>query len=350
MPRRKRFRCLVTEFQSIAVYTFAMKVKDAVFVHYVAARGVSEEEGAVQRLLVTRRVNAIRDFVLRGNGFFNTFILNWTHSSAVPSLDRAAREISVPLVAQAAQVIDGQHRLAGLEKAMLDDPEVGEREILVSMTLELTTKEAAQIFLNINTEQKPVPKSLIYDLFGETDDDPNHLINRANDIAIELNENEDSPYYSLIKFPGMTKGVGAIDLSTVISTLKPHLSSGGAFAKYNLHSFKYQKSVLLNLFIAIKSFYDNQGLWENKGKNPFLRAAGFAGAIDFLVESLLPKCAADKKFSVNAIKGYIRLDRAGVLLMEDIRQLDGKTARRTIKENLEAHIRDQTPGQDEYEF
>ncbi|WP_088501663.1 DGQHR domain-containing protein [Burkholderia ubonensis] len=350
MARTKKYPCIITKFQGINVATFAMKVKDAVFIHYVAARGVSDEEGAVQRLLVTRRVNSIRDFVKQGNGFFNTFILNWTDQEFKPSISRGTREIQIPLVARAAQVIDGQHRLAGLERAMTDDPAVGETEILVSLTLNLTTAEAAKIFLNINTEQKPVPKSLIYDLFGEVDADPNHLINRANDIASELADNTDSPYYSLIKFPGAVRGGGAIDLSTVVSSLKPHLSNGGAFSKYNLNSLQYQKTVLLNFFLSIKSFYDDQGLWENKAKNPFLRAAGFAGAVDFMTESLLGKCAEVKNFSVEKMCEFIRLDKSGLLLMEDVRQLDGKTARRTIKDHLEAYLRDQTPNQEEYEF
>ncbi len=347
MARTKKYSCLITKFQGISVATFAMKVKDAVFIHYVAARGASEEEGAVQRLLVTRRVNSIRDFVKQGNGFFNTFILNWTDQNFKPSISKTSREIILPIVARAAQVIDGQHRLAGLERAMNDDASIGETEILVSLTLDLTTAQAAQIFLNINTEQKPVPKSLIYDLFGEVDADPNHLINRANDIALELNENHDSPYYSLIKFPG---GSGAIDLSTIVSSLKPHLSASGAFSKYNLNSLQYQKNTILNFFESLKYFYDNQGIWENKSKNPFLRAAGFAGAVDFLTESLLAKCAAERNFSTEKMREFIRLDKSGLLLMDDVRQLDGKTARRTAKDHLEAYLRDQTPTQDEYEF
>ncbi|MBL1917816.1 DGQHR domain-containing protein, partial [Klebsiella pneumoniae] len=84
------------------------------------------------------------------------------------------------------QVIDGQHRLAGLEEAMEEDPKVGEMDILVTLCESLTTPQAAKIFLNINTEQKPVPKSLIYDLFGELEDDETHAINRITDIAREL--------------------------------------------------------------------------------------------------------------------------------------------------------------------
>jgi DNA sulfur modification protein DndB len=348
--KSRNYPCIISKFQGITVYTFAMKVKDAVFMHYVAARGVQEEEGAVQRLLVSRRVNAIRDFCLKGNGFFNTFILNWTNEDGKPKYDKTERKIDLPLLARSAQVIDGQHRLAGLERAMLMDDTVGEQEILVSLALNLTTPQAASIFLNINTEQKPVPKSLVYDLFGEVDSDPNHLINRAGDLASELNENTDSPYYQLVKFPGVSKGAAAIDLSTIVSALKPHLSTDGAFSKVNLKSLQYQKTAILNFFIAIKSYYDDQGLWENKGKNPFLRAASFSGAIDFFSETLLPSCAASKNFSVEKMRELLRLDKSGLLLMDDVKQLDGKTARKVAKDHLEGFLRDKTPSQEEYEF
>lgn len=75
----------------------------------------------------------------------------------------------------------------------------------------MVTKDAALIFLNINSEQKPVPKSLIYDLYGIVEDDKEHAISRAKDIANELNENEDSPYYNAIKFPGAPRGAGFIN-------------------------------------------------------------------------------------------------------------------------------------------
>ena len=344
------YPCVVSQFQGITVYTFAMKVKDAVFMHYVAARGVQDEEGSVQRLLVSRRVNAIRDFCLKGNGFFNTFILNWTNDDNIPKYGKAERKIDLPLVARSAQVIDGQHRLAGLERAMLLDASVGEQEILVSLALNLTTAQAASIFLNINTEQKPVPKSLVYDLFGEVESDPNHLINRAGDLASELNDNPESPYYQLVKFPGVSKGAAAIDLSTIVSVLKPHLAADGAFSKINLKSLQYQKSALVNFFLAIKSYYDDQGLWENKGKNPFLRAASFSGAIDFLAETMLPACASAKNFSVDRMRESLRLDKSGLLLMDDVKQLDGKTARKVARDHLEGYLRDKTPSQEEYEF
>ena len=113
--------------------------------------------------------------------------------------------------------------MVGIEEAVKVDDRIGEKKILVSLTIGLTTREAALIFLNINSEQKPVPKSLIYDLFGEVQDNEDHAINRANDIATELHENEDSPYYGAIKYPGKPRGMGIIDLASVISSFKRHL-------------------------------------------------------------------------------------------------------------------------------
>ena len=219
--------------------------------------------------------------------FFNTFILNWTDDKFIPKYQSGS--LSIPIVASAAQVIDGQHRLVGLEEAIKEDDKIGNKEILVSLTIGLTTKKAALIFLNINSEQKPVPKSLIYDLYGEVQDDEDHAINRANDIASELNENADSPYYGSIKYPGKPRGVGIIDLASVISGLKKHLEPGGTFNSYNLKNLQNQKTIILNYFNALKYFYDKKGLWEKKNSNPFLASAGFIGAIEALVSSFLPK-------------------------------------------------------------
>ena len=157
--------CLKTNFGSIPVYTFQMKVKDIVFISYVAIRGVDDEEGAVQRVLSKRRISEISNFILEGNMFFNTFILNWTEKELIPTYTNGS--ISVPISHASAQMIDGQHRLAGLQDAMDKDPNIGDREILVSLCINLTTSQAATIFLNINSKQVQVPRSLIYDLFGE---------------------------------------------------------------------------------------------------------------------------------------------------------------------------------------
>ena len=92
--------------------------------------------------------------------FVNTFVINWNDSNYRPEIEDD--EIKIPLVDSVAQLLDGQHRLEGLKEAMKLEKNIGEKQILVSMVIGLGTKEAAKIFININSEQKPVPKSLIF--------------------------------------------------------------------------------------------------------------------------------------------------------------------------------------------
>ncbi len=333
-----KYNVLLTKFGEIPAYTFTIKVKDLLKIYYVAVRGVDREAGAVQRILSKSRINSIRDYILDGNTFFNSFILNWTDENFKPKIKE--NELTLTLVPSSAQVIDGQHRLAGLEAAFSLDgsEEVGEQELIVTLCLGLTTKQAAEIFLNINTEQKPVPKSLMFDLFGEVVSDEEHCINRATDIAKYLNEEKDSPLYKLIKFPGSPRGVGRIELSTFVSAFKDSFKKDGKFYTYKIQSFDAQKAVIFNYFQAIKNYYSEHKLWDVPTKNPFLKAVGFNGAVDFLLETLIGKCAERKSFKVDVIMDIINFKSSDPLLMEDVKGLDGKTSRKKIKEALERNL------------
>jgi DGQHR domain-containing protein len=344
----RRIRCLKTTFSGLPVYTFPMKVNDLVFISYVAVRGKDDEQGAVQRVLSRRRVGSIRDFVLGGNMFFNSFILNWTDTNFKPTF--ADDHITIGISGAAAQMIDGQHRLAGLQAATEQNAKIGNNEVLVSLCIGLTTNQAATIFLNINSEQRPVPKSLIYDLFGEVTDDADHSINRAKDISEELNDNPESPFYRAIKFPGNPRGVGILDLSAVVSGLKRHLGPDGAFASVNLRSLNYQRQAVMNYFAAIRSFYEPQGIWTSRVKNPFFKSAGFYGAVDYLTSTLLMKCAEANSFSEKSFRNLLRLDSGDLLIHDDIKNLDGKTARKRIADYLKSHLISELPRQEEYEF
>ena len=322
-------------FASIDTYTFTMKVKDILAIYYVAVRGKDLEQGSVQRVLSRNRIFEIRDYVLAGNSFFNSFILNWTDHNYLPKINTTDLTLSLNLVPSSAQVIDGQHRLEGLKSAFEVDSDIGETNIVVTLCIGLTTKEAAQIFLNINTEQKPVPKSLMYDLFGEVINDDEHSINRATDIARELNDDVGSPLYKLIKFPGAPRGVGVIELSTFVSALQDSLKKDGVFNQYKINEFSTQRKVIFNYFTAIKNAYSDKNIWHLSTKNPFLKASGFNGAMDFLIEILIRTCADKKSFSIETIEKIINLDSNNLLLVDDIKGLDGKTARKTVKKHLE---------------
>jgi DGQHR domain-containing protein len=340
--------CLSIKLGEIDAFVFMMKVKDLEYIHYVARRGQNNEEGAVQRVLSTIRLKSIENYVLNGNIFYTPFFLNWTNSEEqIAVLDGC---INIPLVAGSAQILDGQHRVAGLQLASNRDATIGERNVLIILTNGLETVKAAEIFLNINTEQRPVQKSLIYDLFGLINqNDPDMPIVRANDIVSCLNETKNSPYYNLIKLPGTKRGIGCIDMSTVVSSLKDRVNKDGVFIKHKLESLEAQKNTILNFFLGLKYWYDQDSLWTNKSKNPFLTNAGFIAAIDILCNIIIPKCASMKSFQVETIYRILNLNDY-LLTRESIKNQEGKTQRKIIYEYLESSINKELPGEDGYTF
>ena len=348
MAKKINPKSLKTKFGNLTVYTQTMKVRDVLTIYYVAVRGKDEEAGAVQRVLNKQRISSIKKYLLDGNIFYSTFILNWTDTKFKPLFNNGI--LTIPIIPSAAQAIDGQHRLVGLEEAVKENDSIGDKEILVSLCINLTTKEAAKIFININSEQRPVPKSLIYDLFGEIESSANHSINRANDIADDLTDNSDSPYYGCIKYPGKPRGMGIIDLSTVVDSMKKHLEADGVFASHKLTNLQNQKNVIINYFTALKFYYDRENLWFEKSKNPFLTNAGFHGAVEHLVKNLLIKCAEKKSFRVGDFKSLLDLPKGELLLRSDLKNLEGKSQRKAVVEFLQDNYLKSLPDQEEYEF
>lgn len=335
-----------TDLGDVKAYIFIAKVKDILPIYYVAVRGRDDVEGAVQRVLNRRRINSIKDFVLDGNMFFNTFILNWTDENYALLVDQ--NTIKIPMVNGGAQVIDGQHRLEGLKKAIEEKEDIGEEPIIIIMTEKMSTKAAAKIFLNINTEQKPVPKSLVYDLFGEVKDKNSYIV-RATDIATELNDNPDSPYYQCIKKPGSAQGVGKVDLSTIVNALKGYTGDEGVFQQYHFDDYEVQYKIITNFFSVIKKYYSKEGCWL-KNSNPFMSNAGFYAGIKFLCEDLIDKCVERKSFEQATISSLIDLDEVGLLYREDIKNMQGKEQRNEIYRYLKNSLLREVPEQNEYKF
>ena len=336
------------DMEGIKIYTFPMKVKDLVKISYVAVRGRDNEEGAVQRVLNKKRISSIKQYVLDGNMFINTFVINWNDTNYIPKIDDG--KIEIPLIDSVAQLIDGQHRLEGMKEAIKIDESINEKMLLVSMVIGLGTKEAAKIFININSEQKPVPKSLIFDLYGVTEDDKNFAITRSDDIAKELNENVDSPYYNLIKYPGNPRGKGKIDLSTVVTVLKKYVDIDGKFAENNIRDLNFQSQIIINYFSALRYHWDQDDIWGNASQNVFFKASGFVAALEFFFEYVFSKCVEKKSFKQEYLISLFDFSETTLITNNDIKGSDGKSARKLIMDNLKDGLKTEAPKESEYEY
>lgn len=299
-------------------------------ISYAAVRGQSLEEGAIQRVLNQSRIGGIRDFTLAGGDYPNAIVLNWVNDNN--PLIRTSGKLSFDDERDSAQIIDGQHRVAGIKAAIEERSELGNLELPVVIYEKLSTKECADIFLAINTEQKPAPRSLVFDLYGIASED---LVDpaavRARDIAIFLNEESDSPYYNEIKFPNLKTRKGGIALSTAVSAIKPLVEEKGGFEQIDIHELESQRQIVMNLFRVLQQKYGDQ--WEVK-TNAFMYAAGFMGALEFLRLKLIPYCNLQGSFEIETISKAIDLSGRALILQETIKGLGGASATKEVYERL----------------
>lgn len=298
-------------------------------ISYAAVRGQSSEEGAIQRVLNTSRIAGIKDFTLAGGDYPNAIVLNWVNDTN--QLVRASGKISFTIERDSAQIIDGQHRVAGIQAAIEVRPEIGNLDIPVVIYEKLTTKECADIFLAINTEQKPAPRSLVFDLYGIASEDlvdPSAV--RARDIAMYLNEEPGSPYFDEIKLPGSKTRKGGIALSTAVTAIKPLVEEKGGFEQIDVHELESQRKIIMNLFVALKQKYGNG--WDDK-TNALMYAAGFMGALEFLRLKLIPYCNTVGSFEVSTIAESLNLT-GQTFRREEIKGLGGASATKEVYERF----------------
>jgi DNA sulfur modification protein DndB len=324
----------------------SLQAADLAEISYVSVRGRDTEEGAVQRILNPLRISSLRDYALAGGDYSASIILNWVNKNEAPIYDGST--VKLPIVTKAAQIIDGQHRVEGLREALKMDPSVGAIDIPVAIYSFLETQACADIFLAINNEQKPVPKSLVIDLYGvasQTIVDPAHL--RARDIATFLNTDEDSPYLNLIRFPGAARSQIGVDLSTVTSTIKPLVEEKGALDAVGITEFETQKRVLINYLSVLKLWYG--AAWGNKD-NVFLSAAGFIGAIDFFRNKLISYCNVNRNYKLDFMAAAMKLDPEHILKRSDVKGLQGRNAARQVTESLTARFGPAAQAQGDIEF
>lgn len=166
---------------------------DALSATYVPGTQAYELDGT-QRLPQPKRLEPIADFINRADAAFpNAIILAANYrkedglleDSSNPddlgdgdgeqlpeSVDRRwvvtedneeQFTLTIPTADKLAAIIDGQHRLFAFTRAMADRREMS---LICSVFLDLPKPFQAQLFATINSTQKPVDKSLTFELFG----------------------------------------------------------------------------------------------------------------------------------------------------------------------------------------
>ena len=304
----------------------SLPAKILINISYAAQRGLSQESGAVQRLLNPDRISKIKKFTIENGNYPGSFVLNWVHTNNM--LEKQDGYLIFKNLVKSAQIIDGQHRVAGIRAAIEESAMIGDMQLPVVIYENLTTRECADIFLSINTEQKPVPRSLVFDLYGIASEpvvDPAAV--RARDIAMYLKDEHGSPYFSNIKVPGDAKRKGGIALSTAVTALKPLVEEKGSFEQLDITELETQKTIVFNFFTALQLKYGD--MWDSKD-NAFQYASGFMGAIDFFRQKIINYCDSKNSFRPEVITEVLNIHHDNLILQDHVKGLGGKDAPRTI--------------------
>jgi len=124
-------------------------------------------------------------------------------------------------------IIDGQHRIKGLENA---NPNVRDNyDVLVSFIAGFDRAVVAKIFYTVNYTQKPVNKSLLYHLMGEF----SHNLDKRtflHEVVRVLNEVTSSALYKRVKM------LGTVDSTATVETQKKMTISQAFLIDYLVRS------------------------------------------------------------------------------------------------------------------
>ncbi len=167
------------------------------------------------------------------------------------------KKLIIPSNKKLASIIDGQHRLFAFKDA---NPEAKKMQLACSIYLDLPNALQAFLFATINSNQKPVDKSLAYEQFGFDieKEDPKSWPPDKLAIALykRLNSQEDSPFYEHIKIAPQVDDYlkerlknqkWLISTATIVDGIIRLISTNPKFDKYQLQKLvpKERKRTIL---------------------------------------------------------------------------------------------------------
>ncbi len=262
----------------------------------------------------------------------NSILLNVRNSNALKYKDdHLIIEDNEPL-----WLVDGQHRVKGLEMLMPDDSNLGGFELpVLVMSLQDNYHEAKQFWI-INKTQKGVRSDLAERILQRAiyEEGKQKLIHLSEQgilgtllrgfewkgtalaIADTLNTRPDSPWYGMICMPGEPRDGAIISQTAFVSSLEPILKEG-FFASKDKETIV---QMLINYWNAAKDTWP--GIFDSPEESALLKTTGVSA-----MHILLP-----------VISSYT-VDKEGkrVLTQEALRTIFAKLAASGIAEDFWSH-------------
>ena len=336
--------------------------RDLVRISYSDIRRIDAERRdvetylGIERPLRKKRIAELKDYVNTFDATFPSPII-LAISEEDTDLDPEAGSMMIRNEENAAKILDGQHRIAGL-----DGFEGETFDVLVTIFLEMDIEYQAMVFATINLEQTKVNKSLAYDLYAyATSRSPQKT---SHNIVRLLNSRSNSPFHNKIKVLGIAGDKSeTISQALFIDSLLPLISTNpnrdrDALRRgqtLELSRFGEEESLIFrNLFLAQKDGAIARVLWnyfeavERKWGRYWTdvipghvlnRTTGFRGLMQFLPYAYVDVGGLRRKPNeVEFDELFARVDIRGEQLIPD-NYPPGTTGASRFREHLKAQAR-----------
>lgn len=244
--------------------------------------------------------------------------------------------LTIPTSSKLAPIIDGQHRLFGFnylaKQERLDMP------LLCAIFLDLPKPYQAFLFATINANQRPVNKSLTYELFGYNVEDERPEKWTPEKLAVFLTRklltDAASPFFQHIIIaaendfaPRLAKvrseGGWAVSAATVVEGILRLISQNPKRDAYGMGGrFTYEgkdRSALRSLsdpsplrqryissgddiiFTGVNNYFDavNKSLWKDVNPDSYIRKTVGVQALFDVARDLMDEFVAKKDFRIN---------------------------------------------------
>lgn len=208
-------------------YVGVLGFRDLTRITYTDVRRIEAEQREVEtylgieRPLNVKRVAELKQYVQTVDASFPSSVI-LAVSSEDAEYDEGERMLHLRDAENVAKVLDGQHRIAGLEGF-----QGAEFQLIVTIFVDMDIEEQALIFATINLEQTKVNKSLVYDLYEYAKHRSPQKT--AHNVARLLDSEADSPLRGKIKILGSARDRGeTISQALFVDSLLPLISSAPA--------------------------------------------------------------------------------------------------------------------------
>jgi DGQHR domain-containing protein len=247
-----------------------------------------------QRIVREDRARQIARTVLdQGRTFPNAITL----ATNLKAVAQDGDEISIPKKIKFL-VVDGQHRLWAQRFSKRDC------QYVCIVHLNKTEKEMAELFLEINDNQRRVPSSLRWDLVRLVRPAGDEAAVTASELVYELATRQESPFYFAIDLTGEQK-----DVSIKQGSLAPEIKTLVSRAKKKHDpTFEEYITLLIRFFSAIRSL-DPQG-WGDPAST-YYKARVLRALVRLLVDIVMKAKALE--------------DITAELLLSELQKIDPAT-------------------------